>query len=151
MQAVAANLPPGYGYEWTGTTYQEQQAQGNEGAIFGFADVKLDTTTQYDALAPSTVMYGDKGMLFGAAVLALATTSNKGQDLLVGAPGALDSAGARANVILAPDILHQVHFFIAGEAVRRSLQRTGQSYTPFVYSLNLFSDRFREAARRIWL
>ena len=25
--------------EWTGTTYQEKQAQGNEGAIFGFAAV----------------------------------------------------------------------------------------------------------------
>ncbi len=35
----AATLPAGYGYEWTGTTYQEKQSQGNEGAIFGFAAV----------------------------------------------------------------------------------------------------------------
>jgi multidrug efflux pump subunit AcrB len=40
MQAVANSvLPPGYSFEWTGTTYQEKQAQGNEGAIFGFAAV----------------------------------------------------------------------------------------------------------------
>src|SRR5207247_3965746 len=35
MEQVAAGLPSGFGYEWTGTTYQEKQAQGNEGAIFG--------------------------------------------------------------------------------------------------------------------
>jgi multidrug efflux pump subunit AcrB len=40
MEEVAsATLPAGYGFEWTGTTYQEKQAQGNEGAIFGFAAV----------------------------------------------------------------------------------------------------------------
>jgi hydrophobe/amphiphile efflux-1 (HAE1) family protein len=39
MEQVAANLPSGFGYEWTGTTYQEKQSQGNEGAIFGFAAV----------------------------------------------------------------------------------------------------------------
>jgi hydrophobe/amphiphile efflux-1 (HAE1) family protein len=39
MEEVAASLPPGFGYEWTGTTYQEKQAQGNETAIFGFAAV----------------------------------------------------------------------------------------------------------------
>ena len=40
MEKVAAeNLPPGYGYEWTGTTYQEKLSQGHEGVIFGFASV----------------------------------------------------------------------------------------------------------------
>src|SRR5262249_16010024 len=40
MEEVAAqSLPPGFGFEWTGTTYQEKQAQGNELAIFGFAAV----------------------------------------------------------------------------------------------------------------
>ena len=38
-EVAAASLPQGFGYEWTGTTYQEKQAQGNEGAIFGFAAV----------------------------------------------------------------------------------------------------------------
>jgi len=61
------------------------------GAIFGFPDVKLDTPMQYTA--PTMVMYGGDNMLFGAAVLALATTS-AGQDLIVGAPGANDAAGA---------------------------------------------------------
>src|SRR5436305_14704112 len=39
MEEAAASLPNGYGFEWTGTTYQEKQAQGNEIAIFGFAAV----------------------------------------------------------------------------------------------------------------
>jgi len=40
MEKVAAGtLPPGYGYEWTGTTYQQKLAQGHEGVIFGFATV----------------------------------------------------------------------------------------------------------------
>ena len=40
MEEVAASaLPAGYGYEWTGTTYQEKEAQGHEGVIFGFAAV----------------------------------------------------------------------------------------------------------------
>ncbi|MEO8049965.1 MAG: multidrug efflux RND transporter permease subunit [Acidobacteriota bacterium] len=38
-KTAAASLPAGYAYEWTGTTYQQKQAQGNEGAIFGFAAV----------------------------------------------------------------------------------------------------------------
>jgi hydrophobe/amphiphile efflux-1 (HAE1) family protein len=40
MEKVAGQtLPTGYGYEWTGTTYQEKLAQGHEGIIFGFATV----------------------------------------------------------------------------------------------------------------
>jgi multidrug efflux pump subunit AcrB len=40
MERLSASaLPNGYGYEWTGTTYQEKEAQGHEGMIFGFAAV----------------------------------------------------------------------------------------------------------------
>jgi len=40
MEKVSAQaLPSGYGYEWTGTTYQQKLAQGHEGVIFGFATV----------------------------------------------------------------------------------------------------------------
>jgi multidrug efflux pump len=40
MEEVGASqLPAGYSYEWTGTTYQEKEAQGHEGFIFGFAAV----------------------------------------------------------------------------------------------------------------
>jgi multidrug efflux pump subunit AcrB len=38
MEEIARqNLPSGYGYEWTGTVYQERLAAGMEGFIFGFA------------------------------------------------------------------------------------------------------------------
>ena len=36
-EVVSKTMPSGYGYEWTGTTYQEKQAEGHEGFIFGFA------------------------------------------------------------------------------------------------------------------
>jgi hydrophobe/amphiphile efflux-1 (HAE1) family protein len=40
MEKLASeSLPSGYGYEWTGTTYQEKLSQGHEGIIFGFASV----------------------------------------------------------------------------------------------------------------
>jgi multidrug efflux pump len=38
-EVAAASLPAGYSYEWTGTTYQEKEAQGHESFIFGFAAV----------------------------------------------------------------------------------------------------------------
>jgi hydrophobe/amphiphile efflux-1 (HAE1) family protein len=37
MEEVAKSLPPGYGYEWTGTVFQEKLSAGKEGFIFGFA------------------------------------------------------------------------------------------------------------------
>jgi hypothetical protein len=49
------------------------------------------------------------------------------------------------------DLVHAVHFFISGEAVRRAFARAGEAqYTPFLYALELFPDRFRETAARIW-
>jgi hypothetical protein len=49
------------------------------------------------------------------------------------------------------DIGHAVHFFIAGEAVRRAFARAGEPpYTPYLYALTLFPDQFRESAARIW-
>jgi len=49
------------------------------------------------------------------------------------------------------DLVHAVHFFISGEAVRRAFARAGEPpYTPYLYALKLFPDQFREAAARIW-
>jgi multidrug efflux pump len=39
MEALAKDLPNGFGYEWTGTVYQEKLAQGKEGFTFGLAAV----------------------------------------------------------------------------------------------------------------
>jgi hydrophobe/amphiphile efflux-1 (HAE1) family protein len=39
MEQLAQGLPPGYGYEWTGTTYQEKLSGGQTGAVFGMAIV----------------------------------------------------------------------------------------------------------------
>lgn len=40
MEQIAANnMPAGFGYEWTGTIFQQKLAAGKEGFIFGFAAV----------------------------------------------------------------------------------------------------------------
>ena len=50
------------------------------------------------------------------------------------------------------DLVHAVHFFITGEAVRRAYARQGEPpYTSYLYALKLFPDRFRETAAPIWL
>jgi len=38
-QVAKESLPRGYGYEWTGTVYQQKLAEGKEGFIFGLAAV----------------------------------------------------------------------------------------------------------------
>ncbi len=70
MQEVAeATLPQGFGYEWTGTTYQEQQAQGNEAAIFGLAAVLvfLFLAALYESWSiPLAVLFALPLGIFGA-------------------------------------------------------------------------------------
>jgi len=68
-QVAAENLPEGFGYEWTGTTYQEKQAQGNEGAIFGFAAVLvfLFLAALYESWSiPFAVLFALPLGMFGA-------------------------------------------------------------------------------------
>jgi multidrug efflux pump subunit AcrB len=68
-QVAAASLPRSYGFEWTGTTYQEKQAQGNEGAIFGFAGVLvfLFLAALYESWSiPFAVLFALPLGMFGA-------------------------------------------------------------------------------------
>jgi len=39
MEDLAKQLPPGFGYEWTGTVYQQKLSEGKEGYTFGLASV----------------------------------------------------------------------------------------------------------------
>jgi multidrug efflux pump subunit AcrB len=70
MEKVANSvLPSGYSYEWTGTTYQEKAAQGNEGIIFGFASVLvfLCLAALYESwVIPFAVLLSVPLGLFGA-------------------------------------------------------------------------------------
>jgi hypothetical protein len=66
-------------------------------------------------------------------------------------PAALAAAARDAGGAVRGDLTHQVHFFMTGEAVRRVFERPGEPpYTPFLFSLKLFSDQFREAVARVW-
>jgi multidrug efflux pump len=39
MERLAASLPTGFGYEWTGVSYEEQQASGQVGSLLGLSIV----------------------------------------------------------------------------------------------------------------
>jgi HAE1 family hydrophobic/amphiphilic exporter-1/multidrug efflux pump len=62
-------LPQGYGYEWTSIAYQEKQAGGTQGPIFGMAMVFvfLVLAAQYESWAvPFSVLLGLPIGVFGA-------------------------------------------------------------------------------------
>ena len=39
MEQLATQLPSGFGFEWTGTVFQQRLSEGKEGFIFGFAGI----------------------------------------------------------------------------------------------------------------
>ena len=70
-EALAANLPPGYGYEWTGTTYQEKLTGGQTGVIFAMAIVFvfLVLAALYESWAiPFAVLLGIPFAVLGAYI-----------------------------------------------------------------------------------
>ena len=72
MEEVARqNLPSGYGYEWTGTVYQERLAAGKEAFVFGFAAILvfLFLAALYESWSiPFAVVLAVPLGLFGALV-----------------------------------------------------------------------------------
>src|SRR5260370_30217119 len=68
-QIGAQNLAQGYGYEWTGTVFQQRISEGKEGFIFGFAGVLvfLFLAALYESWAiPMAVILAVPLGLFGA-------------------------------------------------------------------------------------
>jgi multidrug efflux pump subunit AcrB len=66
---AAKELPQGYGYEWTSIAFQEKQAGGTQGPIFGMAMVFvfLVLAAQYESWAvPFSVLLGLPIGVFGA-------------------------------------------------------------------------------------
>jgi multidrug efflux pump subunit AcrB len=57
-------LPPGYGYEWTSIAYQEKEAGGTQGPIFGMAMifVFLVLAAQYESWAVCSRVLGPIGV-----------------------------------------------------------------------------------------
>ncbi len=69
MEDLASRLPDGYGYDWTGTTYQEKLSGGQAGAIFGMAIVFvfLVLAALYESWAvPFAVLLGIPFAVLGA-------------------------------------------------------------------------------------
>jgi multidrug efflux pump subunit AcrB len=68
-QLATKELPSGFSYEWTGLSYQEKQAGGSQGPIFGMAMVFvfLVLAAQYESWAvPFSVLLGLPIGVFGA-------------------------------------------------------------------------------------
>ncbi len=68
-ELAAKELPQGYGYEWTSIAYQEKEAGGTQGPIFGMAMifVFLVLAAQYESWAvPFSVLLGLPIGVFGA-------------------------------------------------------------------------------------
>jgi HAE1 family hydrophobic/amphiphilic exporter-1/multidrug efflux pump len=66
---ASKELPAGFGYEWTGLSFQEKQAGGTQGPIFGMAMVFvfLVLAAQYESWAvPFSVLLGLPVCVFGA-------------------------------------------------------------------------------------
>ena len=70
MDEVGATaMPTGFGFEWTGTVYQQKLSQGKEGTLFGFAGVMvfLFLAALYESWAiPFSVLLAVPLGLFGA-------------------------------------------------------------------------------------
>src|SRR3989442_2804486 len=70
MEKIAReNLPSGFGFEWTGTVFQQKLSEGKEGFIFGFAAVLvfLFLAAQYESwVIPFAVVLAVPLGLFGA-------------------------------------------------------------------------------------
>ncbi|MBI4903128.1 MAG: multidrug efflux RND transporter permease subunit [Acidobacteria bacterium] len=77
MEQIGASLPSGFGYEWTGTVFQQRLSEGKEAFIFGFAGVLvfLFLAALYESWAiPMAVVLSVPLGLFGA-LLAIYTRS----------------------------------------------------------------------------
>jgi HAE1 family hydrophobic/amphiphilic exporter-1/multidrug efflux pump len=69
MEELAADLPEGYGYDWTGVTYQEKKSSGQTPYIFGMAVVFvfLVLAALYESWAvPFAVLLGIPFAMLGA-------------------------------------------------------------------------------------
>ena len=69
MEEIASTLPPGYGYEWTGTIYQQKQTEGAAPLVFGMAlgFVFLVLAGLYESWAvPFAVLLAIPFAVFGA-------------------------------------------------------------------------------------
>jgi hydrophobe/amphiphile efflux-1 (HAE1) family protein len=70
-EQLATTFPPGYGYEWTGTTYQEKLTSGQTGFIFAMAIVFvfLVLAALYESWAiPFAVLLGIPFAVLGAFI-----------------------------------------------------------------------------------
>src|SRR4051812_15757686 len=69
MEDLAKQLPNGFGYEWTGTVYQQRLSEGKEGYTFGLASVLvfLFLAALYESWSmPFSVIFAVPLGIFGA-------------------------------------------------------------------------------------
>jgi len=145
-QTLGEQLPKLFASPWKGLPFRVDVVNL---ASFSGADSAAFGEPETPHIQISSTHPSNQGLAALEAVFHEASHSLTGPDSPLST--ALRNATARAAATVPPDLVHQIHFFIAGEAVRRVLADHGETYTPHLFALKLFSDRFREIISRVWL
>lgn len=131
---------------WTGLPFRVDVV--NTVSLAGANSASTDSSMSHIRISSTNSSNQDRAALevaFHEAVHALTTPESPLAAALAAA------AKASGGTLPRMDLVHAVHFFIVGEAVRRAFARAGEpQYTSYLYALKLFPDQFREAAARIW-
>jgi len=144
-QTLGEQLPRLFASPWAGLPFRVDVVNV---ASFSGADSATGGEPETLHILASSTNRSNQGLAALETVFHEASHSLAGPDSPLGT--ALRNGAARAGAPVPPDLVHQVHLFIVGEAVRRVLADHAQIYTPSLFALDLFSDRFREIISRIW-
>jgi hypothetical protein len=136
--ALGERLPQVYGTPWAGLPYRVDVVES----------VLLGGNTQFFVPAgPHILISSSAADNQGRA--ALEVIFHEASHPLAGQmEGALKRAMSAKDTAIRGDISHAVIFYLTGEIVRHALEQTGESYTPYFYSLKLFPENVRDAVAK---
>ena len=143
--ALGEQLPQLFRMRWSGLPFRVDLVPG--GPPLGADSATPDFPTVHVLVSSSNSR--NQGLAALEIVFHEATHALAGPESTLAR--ALATAFRDAGISAPADFVHQVHFFMTGEAVRRELARTGSdAYTPYLYATRIFSDSFRDSASRTW-
>lgn len=133
--ALGERLAQVYGTSWGGLPYRVDIV---ESVLFG------GNTQQFVPAGPHILISSSATDNQGRG--ALEVIFHEASHTLAGQmEGALRRAMSVRGIAIRGDISHAVIFYLTGEIVRRALEQTGESYTPYLYSLEIFPENVRDA------
>jgi hypothetical protein len=133
--ALGERLPQVYGTSWAGLPYRVDVV---ESVLLG------GNTQSFVPAGPHILISSSAADNQGRA--ALEVLFHEASHPLAGQmEGALKRAMSARGTAIRGDISHAVIFYLTGEIVRRALEQTGESYTPYLYSLKMYPENVRGA------